>query len=323
MPGKTFLNNNHSPAEGASGRLSGKVVAEFLDAWMRPWIARCSPSLAIVLVGSHPASEVYIRNKIQTARKLGIPAEVFRIPDGESPGTLRTVLRDLESRYTGWIVQMPVPEHFVPVLEEELQRVPPEKDLDGFGVQNLGRLTAGNPFLLPATPLGILLFLHAAGYPPAGKRIAILGRSRIVGTPLALLLSRNFPWANGTVFLCHSRTPNAQEITRQADIVVVAVGKPRLVNGSWISPGSVVVDVGIHRQEDGSLCGDVDETSIQEVARAWTPVPGGVGPMTVRSLLLNTVFSALYQKDRTDPRKLLEEELLPALQRANLFVNAL
>lgn len=293
--------------------LSGRAVAKVWRDWLGEVIRarRITPAFAIVQVGSDPASTVYVRNKLRSAERVGIRAEHVHLPEGVSPAEFRKVVRRLWKTYHGVIVQMPVPAQLQEALEGLLQEFPVEKDVDGFSVGNLGALACGRLQLVPATPLGILVLMHTYGIAPAGKHIVVVGRSRIVGTPLALLLSRAYSWANGTVTVCHSRTQDLEKITRQADVVVVAVGRPHFLRADHVRPGAIVIDVGIHRGADGTLTGDV-HPSVYRCVRAYTPVPGGVGPMTVSALLFNVYAAALWQERGIEPvqviTQLLEEE---------------
>jgi methylenetetrahydrofolate dehydrogenase (NADP+)/methenyltetrahydrofolate cyclohydrolase len=249
------------------------------------------PGLAAVLVGDNPASEIYVRNKRRACAQVGIDSRLHRLPQDVT----QTELLDLLDRLNtdpgvhGILVQLPLPPH----IDEEvvLRAVTPSKDVDGFGPENLGLLAAGHPRFLPCTPAGVQQLLLRYGIPIEGQHVVIVGRSTIVGKPLALILLQKAPGGNATVTVCHSRSRNLADLTRQADIVVMAIGHPRFLTVNQVRPGVVVIDVGINRLPDGKLVGDVDET-VQQVAAAYTPVPGGVGPMTVTMLLYNTLQAA-------------------------------
>ncbi|MDX2083871.1 MAG: bifunctional methylenetetrahydrofolate dehydrogenase/methenyltetrahydrofolate cyclohydrolase FolD [Candidatus Melainabacteria bacterium] len=245
-----------------------------------------TPGLAVLLVGDDPASQVYVGKKGKTAQALGLYSTVIRLPADTSLDTVLSTLDELnvDERIHGILVQLPLPAHLD--SQAVLTRVNPRKDVDGFHPHNLGRLLAGDlPAALPCTPAGMMALLKAYGIQPSGKHAVVVGRSVIVGKPIALLLLQ----ANATVTLCHSRTPNLTEHMRQADILVAAVGKPEMITGEDIKPGAVVLDVGINRLPDGRLVGDVDYASAQNVAAYLTPVPGGVGPMTIATLMMNTI----------------------------------
>ena len=243
--------------------------------------------LDVILVGDDPASAVYVRNKRKAADKAGIRCTVHALPEDVSENTLlaRIDALNADPACHGIIVQLPLPKH----LDEALcvRRVHPDKDVDGFHPHNLGLLMAGTPAFVPCTPLGVMRLLEESGTGIAGRRAVIVGVGN-VGKPLAVMLMT----ARATVTVCNSRTPTLGEVTRQGDILVVAAGRPGLISGDMIRPGATVIDVGINRLADGSLCGDVDFASAREVAGAITPVPGGVGPMTVAMLLTNTVQAA-------------------------------
>ena len=245
------------------------------------------PGLTVVLVGDNPASHAYVRGKEKAAGQTGIRSEVIRLPDGTTERALLEWIGRLngDARVHGILVQLPLPAH----MRERtvLSAVSPAKDVDGFHAQNAGALFLGEEAIVPCTPLGIMRLLAYEGIDPSGREAVVVGRSNIVGKPVAQLLLR----ANATVTMCHSRTPDLGAVTRRADILVAAAGRARLVTGGMIKPGAAVIDVGMNRV-DGALCGDVDFASAGEVAGAITPVPGGVGPMTIAMLLANTVQAA-------------------------------
>lgn len=259
------------------------------------------PHLAAVLVGSDGASETYVAAKIKACEEVGFKSTLHRLDTSVTEAELLDLIRQMnaDEGLDGFIVQLPLPEH---ISEEKvLELVDPRKDVDGFHPQNVGRLTLGLPTFVSATPAGIMELLARYGVETAGKHCVVLGRSNIVGTPMSLLLSRNTNPGNCTVTLCHSRTKNIEEITRSADIVVAAIGKPEFVKGDWVKEGAVVIDVGITRIADDSkksgfrLAGDVHFESVAPKCAYITPVPGGVGPMTIVSLMKNTLKS--YNKE--------------------------
>jgi methylenetetrahydrofolate dehydrogenase (NADP+) / methenyltetrahydrofolate cyclohydrolase len=248
-----------------------------------------APALHVVLVGDDPASAVYVRNKEKAVALAGMLGEVHRLPASTSAAALLELVQRLnrDASVDGILVQLPLPSH-IPV-DPILHSVDPAKDVDGFHPLNVGKLWSGKAALVPCTPRGCLHLLRTAGVPLEGARALVLGRSNIVGKPMAALLLG----AQATVTVAHSRSQDLPARCREADVLVVAVGQPRLVEGSWIKPGATVIDVGMHRGADGRLFGDVDFASACEVAGAITPVPGGVGPMTIAMLLDNTLQAAL------------------------------
>ncbi len=243
------------------------------------------PGLSVILVGEDPASQIYVRNKEKTAKELGFKSEVIRFPDTISENDLLRKIEELNNDQSvdGILVQLPLPEH-IDEFKVTLT-IAPEKDVDGFHPVNMGRLLIGKPYLVPCTPLGIIKMLDYEGIEIEGKKAVIIGRSNIVGKPVAILLLQR----NATVTICHSRTRNLPDIVREADILVAAVGKAKFVKGDWIKEGAVVIDVGINRDENGKLVGDVDFEEAQKKASHITPVPGGVGPMTITMLMYNTL----------------------------------
>ena len=253
----------------------------------------CVPTLSIVVVGSNPASEVYVRNKVKTAKSIGMNAEVISLNEDVSMEELIKVVDELNDNdsVNGIIVQLPLPRH----LNEQLiiDRISNIKDVDGFGLLNKGKLLAGEKSLRPATPYGIIKMLDAYNIELTGKNALVIGRSNIVGKPIALMLLEK----NATVTVAHSKTQNIKEISKNADLIVVAVGKPKFLTMDMVKEGAVIVDVGINR--DGSvLCGDVDFEEVSKKASFITPVPGGVGPLTIVSLLENTINAYINQKNK-------------------------
>ena len=247
-----------------------------------------APGLAVVIVGSDPASCVYVRNKKKACEAAGMNSRVIELSESTTQKELLACVNELaeDSTVHGILVQLPLPKH----LDENavIAAIPPEKDVDAFTTENVGRIMLGDFDFLPCTPAGIMTMLRREGIEIAGKRCVVIGRSNIVGKPMAMLLLH----ANGTVTVCHSRTQSLAEVTREADILVVAIGKARFVTADMVKPGAVVIDVGMNRDGEGKLCGDVDFDSVEKVAGAITPVPGGVGPMTITTLLENTLTAA-------------------------------
>jgi methylenetetrahydrofolate dehydrogenase (NADP+)/methenyltetrahydrofolate cyclohydrolase len=246
------------------------------------------PGLAVVLVGDDPASAVYVRNKAKACEQTGIYSEVHRLPAETTQAELLELVDKLnrDPNIHGILVQLPLPDH----IDEAavIDAIAVEKDVDGFHPINAGNLMIGKPSLLPCTPAGIIEIIRRTGVSMAGKRAVVIGRSNIVGKPVAMLLMRE----NATVTICHSRTENMKQICREADILVVAIGKAKFVTREFVKPGAVVIDVGINRLADGTLAGDVDFDDVVDIAGPITPVPGVVGPMTITMLLANTVQAA-------------------------------
>jgi methylenetetrahydrofolate dehydrogenase (NADP+) / methenyltetrahydrofolate cyclohydrolase len=246
------------------------------------------PGLAVLQVGNHPASKIYVRNKMKACGEAGLYSEHIELPADADESTLLGRIRMLneDARIHGILVQLPLPLRFA--AERVLETIAPAKDVDGFHPTNMGLLAAGNPRFVPCTPLGVMKILEREGVDPQGRHAVVIGRSNIVGKPAALLLLQK----GATVTICNSRTPDLRAMSLQADILVVAAGKPKLVTGGMVKPGAVVIDVGINRLADGKLAGDVDFQGVLGTASCITPVPGGVGPMTIAMLLENTVVSA-------------------------------
>ena len=278
--------------------IDGKAIAAALRARLAERVARLPfrPGLAFVLVGDDPASAVYVRGKDRAARAVGIDVQTIRLPTDTSEETLLTRIAGLNANpaIDAILVQLPLPAHIG--AQAVVEAIDPDKDVDGFHPLNAGRLACGNPGLVPCTPRGVMKLLTQTGVTLAGARALVLGRSNIVGRPMAALLLA----ANATVTMAHSRTRNLAAECRRAEVLVAAAGKPELVRGDWIAPGAVVIDVGINRV-DGRLVGDVAFAEASQVAGAITPVPGGVGPMTIACLLENTVTAALRRRS-DDPR---------------------
>jgi methylenetetrahydrofolate dehydrogenase (NADP+)/methenyltetrahydrofolate cyclohydrolase len=281
--------------------LDGKQLSQTMQAEIASEVAAFAqahgirPGLAAVLVGDNPASQTYVRNKRKACEKVGMESWLHQLPKETTQAELLALVRHLndDRRVHGILVQLPLPSQ----IDEPtvIRAVTPVKDVDGFGPENLGLLTAGAPRYLPCTPFGVQQLLLRNGIAIEGRHVVILGRSNIVGKPLALILMQKASGANATVTVCHSRSRNLADITRQADIVVVAIGQAQFLKADMVRPGAVVVDVGVNRAPDGKLVGDVDFAAVQAVASAITPVPGGVGPMTITMLLHNTVRAARVQ----------------------------
>ena len=247
-----------------------------------------APGLAVVIVGEDPASQVYVRNKALACEQVGFYSEVHRLPAQTKQEELNALVDRLnaDEKIHGILVQLPLPKHLDET--EVLLRIDPKKDVDAFHPYNVGKIMIGDYDFLPCTPAGVMALLERSGIDPAGKNCVVIGRSNIVGKPMAMLLLH----ANGTVTICHSRTKNLKEVTREADILVVAIGRADFVGADMVKPGAVVIDVGMNRREDGKLTGDVNFEEVEPIASAITPVPGGVGPMTITMLLQNTLTAA-------------------------------
>jgi methylenetetrahydrofolate dehydrogenase (NADP+)/methenyltetrahydrofolate cyclohydrolase len=249
------------------------------------------PGLAVILVGDDPASAVYVRNKVRACHDHGIHSVLERYDSGLSEADLLARIAALNADPTihGILVQMPLPRDIDP--QRVIEAIATAKDVDGFSVHSAGCLLTGLPGLKPATPYGCMKLIEATGEPLRGKHAVVIGRSNTVGKPMALLLLQ----AHATVTICHSATPDLAAHTRQADVLVAAVGRRNTVTAAMVKPGAIVIDVGINRNDEGKLCGDVDFAAVREVAGWITPVPGGVGPMTITMLLVNTVEAARQQ----------------------------
>ncbi len=284
------------PARILNGKEIGQAIREEIRREIDEIVQKGEPrpKLAVVLVGEDPASHLYVRNKQRACQDVGIETDDHFLADDVSQDSLVDLVHRLNDDPTvsGILVQLPLPDHMdeAPVLES----VKPEKDVDGFHPRNLGRLILGEDVLAPATPSGVIAILDAAGIEIQGKNVAMVGRSRIVGKPLAAL----FVNRSATVTVCHSKTRDLKEECRRADILVAAIGKPRMITGDYVREGAVVIDVGINRV-DGKLVGDVAFDEVVEKAGAITPVPGGVGPMTITMLLHNTLKAYRFQTQET------------------------
>lgn len=274
--------------------INGKEIAAAVRAELKAdcatFVAKhgYAPGLAVVIVGEDPASQIYVRNKARACEEVGFCSEVHRLPAGTEQAALNALIDRLnaDSRIHGILVQLPLPAHLD--AEEVTLRIDPRKDVDAFHPFNVGRILLGDPIFLPCTPAGVMELLRRSGIDPSGKRCVVIGRSNIVGKPTAMLLLA----ANGTVTVCHSRTVGLADITREADILVSAVGRANFVTADMVKPGAVVIDVGMNRDASGKLVGDVDFPSVSPLCSFITPVPGGVGPMTITMLLRNTLVAA-------------------------------
>lgn len=255
-----------------------------------------TPGLAVIIVGDNAASRVYVNNKKKACAELGMKSEEYALPGDTTEEALLALIDELSHRsdINGILCQLPLPAH----LSEEkvIAAIPPEKDVDAFHVTNVGRIMLGDYHFLPCTPAGVMELLDSTGIPVEGKHCVVIGRSNIVGKPMAMLMLHR----NATVTICHSRTADLKELCRQADILVVAIGRARFVGADMVKPGAVVIDVGMNRPADGKLCGDVDYDAVEPIASAITPVPGGVGPMTIAMLMRNTLTAAKMQNGIED-----------------------
>ncbi|MBQ5851371.1 MAG: bifunctional methylenetetrahydrofolate dehydrogenase/methenyltetrahydrofolate cyclohydrolase FolD [Lachnospiraceae bacterium] len=272
--------------------IDGKKISQEIKDELRDKVADLKSQgkdicLAVIQVGNDPASSVYVGNKKKASAYIGIQSLSYELAEETTQQELLDLIEKLnaDSKVNGILVQLPLPKH----IDEEkvIQAIAPEKDVDGFNEKNVGALCVGSKGYVSCTPLGIIQLLKRSGIEIAGKHCVVIGRSNIVGKPMSLLLLRE----NGTVTVCHSRTKDIREITKQADILVVAIGKPEFVDESYVKDGAVVIDVGIHRDENNKLCGDVDFEKVAPHTSAITPVPGGVGPMTIAMLMYNCVSS--------------------------------
>jgi methylenetetrahydrofolate dehydrogenase (NADP+)/methenyltetrahydrofolate cyclohydrolase len=273
--------------------IDGKSLAATLRASLKNRIASLAarghrPGLAAILVGDDAASRVYVRNKARACDETGARSEVHEFPADAAESALigRIAALNADRAVHGILVQLPLPPHLD--ADRVLDTIAPAKDVDGFHAVNLGALVQGRPGFVPGTPAGVMKLIEHAGVELAGKQAVIVGRSNIVGKPLALLLLHR----DATVTICHSRTKDLAAVTRQADVLIAAAGRPKLVTAAMVKPGACVIDVGINRLADGRLAGDVDFEGVREVAGSITPVPGGVGPMTIAMLISNTVRAA-------------------------------
>lgn len=274
--------------------IDGKAISAAVKEQVRDEIARdkLTVGLAVVIVGDDPASRVYVNNKKKACEFCGIKSYEYALPADTTQNELLKLIDTLnaDKNVNGILVQLPLPKH----LDEKavIERISPNKDVDAFHESNVGRIMIGNYSFLPCTPAGCMELIHSTGVEVAGKECVVIGRSNIVGKPMAMLLLHE----NGTVTICHSKTHDLAEVCRRADILVAAVGRPNFVTADMVKPGAVVIDVGINRLDNGKLCGDVKFDEVSEIAGWITPVPGGVGPMTIAMLMRNTVTAARIQK---------------------------
>lgn len=276
--------------------IDGKVISANVKERLKSEVEKIKAaglpcSLAVIMVGDNPASKVYVGNKKRTCEELGIYSEVYTLPESTTMDELLALIKELNGRadISGILCQLPLPPH----LDEGvvINTIDKDKDVDAFHPVNVGKIMIGDYDFLPCTPAGIMEMLRYENIDVCGKNCVVIGRSNIVGKPMAMLLLHQ----NGTVTICHSKTQNLKEIARRADILVAAVGKAKFVTADMVKPGAVVIDVGMNRNENGKLCGDVDFENVKEIASKITPVPGGVGLMTVAMLMQNTVTAAKRQ----------------------------
>ncbi|MGN0248618.1 MAG: bifunctional methylenetetrahydrofolate dehydrogenase/methenyltetrahydrofolate cyclohydrolase FolD [Lachnospiraceae bacterium] len=277
--------------------IDGKMISTLIKDECKEKVAEykkqgISICLAVIQVGNDPASSVYVNNKKKACAYIGIDSLSYELPEETTQEELLALIEELNQKkeVNGILVQLPVPKH----IDEKtiINAISPKKDVDGFHPQSVGSLCIGQPGFVSCTPAGIIELLKRTNVDISGKHCVVIGRSNIVGKPMALLMLRE----NATVTVTHSKTKNLKEITKQADILIVAIGKPKFVDSSYVKEGAVVIDVGIHRNEDNKLCGDVDFDSVKTSVSAITPVPGGVGPMTIAMLMKNCVDSVLLQQ---------------------------
>ncbi len=276
--------------------IDGKAIAAAVRADVAAEVASLKekgivPGLAVIIVGDDPASRVYVNNKKKACAEAGMYSEEFALPADTTQDELLALVESLNNRsdINGILCQLPLPEH----IDDKaiIAAISPRKDVDAFHAANVGHIMIGDYHFLPCTPAGVMELLHRSGVEVAGKNCVVIGRSNIVGKPMAMLLLHE----NGTVTICHSRTKNLKEICARADVLVAAVGRPKFVTADMVKPGAAVIDVGMDRDENGKLCGDVDFAAVEPIAGYITPVPGGVGPMTIAMLLKNTIMAAKMQ----------------------------
>lgn len=277
--------------------LDGKALAAEIRSEVKTQVAALaekgvSTALAVILVGDDSASQVYVRNKIKACADTGIRSLEFRMPAETTQQQLLAKIAELnaDESVDGILVQLPLPKQIN--ADAVISAIDPAKDVDGFHVANAGALVTGKQGFVPCTPFGVMRLIEKSGVNPRGKSAVIVGRSNIVGKPMALLLLA----ADATVTVAHSYTPDLSAVTRNADILVAAVGRAKLIKADMVKPGAVVIDVGMNRDENGKLCGDVDFAEVKEIASSITPVPGGVGPMTIAMLMQNTVLAAQMRR---------------------------
>ena len=277
--------------------IDGKAASKVLKEQLTHEVAamETAPGLAVILVGNDPASGVYVQNKIKACEKIGITSYEHKLPEDTSFDDIDRLITNLnnDDKVEGILLQLPLPKH----LDSDtlIQRIAPEKDVDGLNVSNVGALVAGLDGLVPCTPQGSMVLIKTVLDDLSGLNAVVIGRSLLFGKPMAQLLLQE----NCTVTMAHSRTKNLEDVCKNADILVAAVGREKMVKDSWIKPGACVIDVGINRMENGKLCGDVDYETVQSIAGSITPVPGGVGPMTIACLMANTVKAYKMRRHQT------------------------
>ena len=278
-------------------RIDGKRISAEIKDELKEQVAALKQegveiTLAVIQVGEDPASTVYVGNKKKACEYVGIRSLAYELPEETTQEELLSLVRELNERddVDGILVQLPLPKH----IDEDMviRTISPDKDVDGFHPESVGRLSIGEKGFVSCTPAGVIQLLKRSGIRIDGKECVVVGRSNNVGKPMSMLLLRE----NGTVTTCHSHTADLREVTKRADVLVVALGRPKFIDASYVKEGAAVIDVGIHRQDNGKLCGDVDFDSVEPVAGAITPVPGGVGPMTIAMLMNNCVEAALMKK---------------------------
>ena len=270
--------------------IDGKLISQTIKDELKERVAELkkrgrSGSLAVIQVGNDPASSIYVKNKKKACEYIGIGSVSYELSENTSEAELLNIIDELNNKpdIIGILVQLPVPKH---INEDKIIRaISPAKDVDGFHVENVGALCVGERGFVSCTPAGVIQLLKRSNVEIAGKHCVVIGRSNIVGKPMALLMLRE----NATVTICHSKTQNLKEICKSADILIAAVGKPRMINSDYVKEGAVVIDVGIHRDENNKMCGDVDFDDVKDHVSKITPVPGGVGPMTIAMLMNNCV----------------------------------
>ena len=278
-------------------RIDGKRISAEIKDELKEQVAALKQegveiTLAVIQVGEDPASTVYVGNKKKACEYVGIRSLAYELPEETTQEELLSLVRELNERddVDGILVQLPLPKHIDEAMV--IRTISPDKDVDGFHPESVGRLSIGEKGFVSCTPAGVIQLLKRSGIRIDGKECVVVGRSNIVGKPMSMLLLRE----NGTVTTCHSHTADLREVTKRADVLVVALGRPKFIDASYVKEGAAVIDVGIHRQDNGKLCGDVDFDSVEPVAGAITPVPGGVGPMTIAMLMNNCVEAALMKK---------------------------
>ncbi len=274
--------------------LSLKIKDELKEQTAQLKAEGINPALAVIIVGNDPASRVYVNNKKKACEYIGIISEEYALPEETTMEQLLELIDTLNAsdKINGILVQLPLPKHLDE--KEVINRISPKKDVDAFHPSNVGKIMIGDYDFLPCTPAGVMELIKLSGIDVNGKNCVVVGRSNIVGKPQAMLLLH----ANGTVTICHSRTKNLKEVCLGADILVAAVGKENIITADMVRPGAIVIDVGMNRNAEGKLCGDVDFENIKDIAGAITPVPGGVGPMTIAMLMKNTLKAALIQNNK-------------------------